>query len=352
MMTRKILSPVFTVVTVLSATASLPAGEAFNGASIHDRVPLRSLSSDSTVGRPTSPSRPSPRRCERLDTKQQSTLSDWVVEGLEDGDSSITASSATKAGEGDTLPTDGLLVGRVRVYAADAAVDTTGDNDGNVETNSEDDVVYPVRLLVGRNGWGTGVHPTTRLCLEWLGRADVVQGGEVLLDYGCGSGILSIAGLHFGASRAIGVDVEAEALITAERNLGLNGFEDRFEGLHTREIVPGCLQRPSGVDICIANILIGQLVRPSMVSAITTNMEPGSLLCLSGIRPNEVDSLKVAYDDHVDWLDEHYGELSADETEGSIESYGFDVGRWARVVGRLKATGGMDIESMSELAVS
>jgi hypothetical protein len=65
-----------------------------------------------------------------------------------------------------------------------------------------------------------------------------------------------------------------------------------------------------------------------------------------------VDSLKAAYNDHVEWLPEHYAELAANETEGSVESYGFDVGRWSRLVGRLKENGGMDIEAMSELAVS
>ena len=142
----------------------------------------------------------------------KSTLSDWVVEGLEDDEGSITSSSATRAGENDVLPLGGLCVGNVRVLAADSDFE-----------DSSDDTHFPVRLLVGRNGWGTGVHPTTRLCLEWLAKSDVIQGGETILDYGCGSGILSIAAMHQGASKALGVDVEAEALVTAERNLELNG---------------------------------------------------------------------------------------------------------------------------------
>jgi hypothetical protein len=75
------------------------------------------------------------------------------------------------------------------------------------------------------------------------------------------------------------------------------------------------------------------------------------LLCLSGIRPDEVDSLKAAYKDHMEWLDDQYDELSASETQGSLE---FDCGRWARLVGRKTAGAGhdRDIETMSELAVS
>lgn len=277
-----------------------------------------------------------------LHQSDKTKLTDWVVENLE-GDmmESITSSSQNKAGENDTLPTDGLPIGKVRIFAAGGDV------------ADERDSLTPVRLLLGRNGWGTGVHPTTRLCLEWLCRSDVVQGGEVVLDYGCGSGVLSIAALHMGASRAVGVDVEAEALITAERNLELNCYEDRFEGFHTREIVPYCLCRPSGVDICVANILVGQLVRPSMVSAIVTNMAPGGLLCLSGIRPAEVESLKAAYGDYVvEWMEDHYAELSASASEMSLESYGFDCGTWSRLVGRVKDSRALDIETMSESAVS
>ena len=78
----------------------------------------------------------------------------------------------------------------------------------------------------------------------------------------------------------------------------------------------------------------------------------GAWLCLSGIRPNQVDSLKAAYDEYIDWHDDMYGELAAADTEGSIDSYGFDVGLWSRVVGRVKKDSSMDIEKMSELAVS
>lgn len=131
-----------------------------------------------------------------------------------------------------------------------------------------------------------------------------------------------------------------------------SSFDDRFEGFHTREILPFGLCRPAGVDVCIANILVGQLVRSSMISALVTNTRPGGLFCLSGIRPEEVCSLKKAYDPHIEWIDDQYSELSAKETEGSIESYGFDVGTWSRLVGRVKDNGGIDAETMSELAVS
>lgn len=89
-----------------------------------------------------------------------------------------------------------------------------------------------------------------------------------------------------------------------------------------------------------------------MVFAIITNIRPQGLLCLSGIRPAEVDSLKDAYGAHVEWIGKDYAELSAKETAGSLESFGFDVGTWARLVGRVKNNGGIDVQEMSELAVS
>ena len=257
---------------------------------------------------------------------------------------SITSTDPVKAGEGDTIPSDGLIIGNVRILPA--GHDNTNDVPG------ESSNLITIKLLSARNGWGTGVHPTTRLCLEWI--TSQTCDGDTLLDYGCGSGILSIAALHSGASKCIGVDVEAEALITAERNVILNGWETgRFEGLHTREVLPYDLSPPRGASLCVANILIGQLVRPSMVAAIVTNLEPGGLLCLSGIRPGEVDSLKEAYGDSIEWVDKQYAELSANETIGCIESYGFDCGRWARLVGRKKIASDSDfIDQMSDLAVS
>ena len=69
--------------------------------------------------------------------------------------------------------------------------------------------------------FGTGSHPTTRLCLQWLDRH--VQGGEVVLDYGCGSGILAIAAMKLGAALAIGVDIDPAAVDAARENAGRNG---------------------------------------------------------------------------------------------------------------------------------
>jgi len=71
-------------------------------------------------------------------------------------------------------------------------------------------------------GFGTGSHPSTRLCLQWLERS--IAGGETVLDYGCGSGILAIAALKLGARRAVGVDIDPDAVATARTTPGATGL--------------------------------------------------------------------------------------------------------------------------------
>jgi ribosomal protein L11 methyltransferase len=75
--------------------------------------------------------------------------------------------------------------------------------------------------------FGTGSHPTTRLCLEWLERQ--VLPGMSMLDYGCGSGILAIAAARLGAGEVIGVDIDPQAVISARNNAEENGVNARFQ---------------------------------------------------------------------------------------------------------------------------
>ena len=340
-------------------------------------------------------------------TTTSASVTDWVVENLENGDP-VTRASSVQAGENDTLPIGGLIIGHFLILPAAAdhpnmtqsgllqqqqeENSSSGGDDNNAMAQStrrtidDDNNKTVIRLLMGRNGWGTGVHPTTRLCLEWISQN--VKDGQVVLDYGCGSGILSIAAFHQGAHICRGVDIEAEALITATRNVQLNQFgttspssslsTSRWYAYHTREVIPYGLTNPPA-DIVLANILIGQLVRPSMVAALTSNVRDGGWLCFSGIRPgSEVESLMDAYRNEVEFLvplnddgdDDknkntttttrlscsqyhYYSELAALDCPGSLESYGFDCGTWAIVVGRKKVGTNRqeDILSMSEGAV-
>lgn len=237
------------------------------------------------------------------------------------------------AGDGDLLPRHGLHFGRVHVFPADGA-----------EIDSESNAEGLVRLTSTPNGWGTGCHPTTALCLNFL--SDVIMGGETIVDYGTGSGVLTVASLSLGAARVTSVDVEFDALEATQKNLELNNFDDRAELLHVREVVPGGLVPKA--DIIVANILVGQLVRPSMVAALCGNLMPNGLLCLSGIRPSEVPSLKEAYGDLVDWEESMYCE--ADPGSEGMHYWG----RWARLVGRAKARQNDTrfVEMLSEMAVN
>ena len=241
---------------------------------------------------------------------------EWLTEGLERA--KFDSKNTARAGEDDLLPEDGLRIGRLHIIPA-------GMDDIRIHESSKgsDGIIL---LGNSENGWGTGCHPSTRLCVEFL--SSILCGGENVLDYGTGSGILAIASLKLGASYVTAVDVDAEVLVTAEQNFELNQVEERASLLHVREVVPGSLV--PGADIAVANILVGQLVRSSMVAALCSNIRPGGLLCLSGVRPTEVSSLMEAYNEWIDWDETYYAEAKPGP-EG--EHY---WGTWSRVVGRRK----------------
>uniref|UniRef100_A0A6U4DST5 ETFB lysine methyltransferase n=1 Tax=Phaeomonas parva TaxID=124430 RepID=A0A6U4DST5_9STRA len=176
--------------------------------------------------------------------------------------------------------------------------------------------------------------------------------GARVLDMGCGSGILSVAALALGAGSATCVDVEAEALLTTQRNMELNfgdDADDRVELLHARQVVP-CGLEPQ--DVAFANILVGQLIRPSMVAVLATNLQPGGILCLSGIRPgDQCDTVRKAYAEWFEFDDDLYREADATAETGGKEYWG----RWGRLVGRRIKEKGLTselIENLSDAAVS
>lgn len=203
---------------------------------------------------------------------------------------------------------------------------------------------HELRILPGE-GWGTGQHPTTRLCLDFLSRVGVICGGERIIDYGVGSGILSIAAVQLGAREAVGVDIEYEALASARVNTQLNNVEDEIDLLHAREVVPG--EFAPG-DIVLANILVGTLLR--MANTIIGAVRPGGWLVLCGLRPEQVATIKEAYAPYIDFDD---GLEAQEEVELAQASWGTGAGFWVRLVGRKKAVQGASwIEALSESAVS
>ena len=131
--------------------------------------------------------------------------------------------------------------------------------------------------------FGTGSHPTTRLCLEWLERC--VCPGVSVLDYGCGSGILAIAAARLGATEVVGVDIDPQAVISARDNAGNNAVKARFQ--ESAQAVHGQF------DIVVANILANPL--RVLAPAISAYLRPGGSLALSGILVEQVDQLIAAY---------------------------------------------------------
>ncbi|MBU0921338.1 MAG: 50S ribosomal protein L11 methyltransferase [Pseudomonadota bacterium] len=136
--------------------------------------------------------------------------------------------------------------------------------------------------------FGTGTHPTTALCLEWLD-AQPLQ-GQSLLDFGCGSGILAIAGLLLGAEHAVGTDIDTQALDASRDNAERNGIAAERFALHLPEQLP-----EKAADVVVANILAGPLV--SLAPRITALVKPGGRLALSGILAEQAEEVRAAYSD-------------------------------------------------------
>jgi ribosomal protein L11 methyltransferase len=143
-----------------------------------------------------------------------------------------------------------------------------------------------VRLDPGL-AFGTGTHPTTALCLEWLDGIDLRN--RSVLDYGCGSGVLAIAALKLGAARVIGVDNDPQALAASRDNAGRNGVADKLELVDAADFVG------IAVDVLVANILAGPL--GELAPRFAACVKPGGALALSGILHGQEDELLPRYRD-------------------------------------------------------
>lgn len=133
--------------------------------------------------------------------------------------------------------------------------------------------------------FGTGTHPTTALCLEWLSNHDLT--GKSVIDYGCGSGILAIASILLGAKHACAVDIDPQALTATQDNAKKNHIENKINAY-----LPD--QFPSAsADIVLANILAKPLIELSPL--ISKLVKPTGKLVLSGILNEQAESVIKAY---------------------------------------------------------
>ena len=145
--------------------------------------------------------------------------------------------------------------------------------------------------------FGTGSHPTTRLCLEWLER-NVSEGCSVL-DYGCGSGILAIAAARLGAARVAGVDIDPQAVEAARSNAERNGVVALFAD--SAQPVAG------EYDVVVANILSNPL--RVLAPAICAHVRSGGRLALSGILREQAEEIMAIY---AQWLPMQVADMRED----------------------------------------
>lgn len=141
--------------------------------------------------------------------------------------------------------------------------------------------------------FGSGTHPTTALCLEWLDANDM--SGKKVLDYGCGSGILAMAAVLMGARIVVGVDHDPQALQATIDNAQRNDLADRITVLASEDF------DPEPFDCVLANILAGPLIK--LAERLSSCVAPGGWLVLSGILDEQADAVIEAYASRLETID-------------------------------------------------
>ena len=161
--------------------------------------------------------------------------------------------------------------------------------------------------------FGTGTHATTALCLEWL--EGLSLDGKTILDYGCGSGILSIAALKLGCAHAVAMDVDPQACLATQQNAVGNDVAHTIEVLGSSDEIRGPF------DVIVANILAAPLVR--FAESITSTLKGHGMLALSGILCEQADEVMAAYEPWIAFDDPVFR-----EQDGQI---------WSRLSGKRRA---------------
>jgi len=142
--------------------------------------------------------------------------------------------------------------------------------------------------------FGTGTHPSTALCLQWLALHDVAD--KRVLDYGCGSGILAIAALKRGALQADAVDIDPQALIATQGNAELNRVDSRLRCASVAQFTEQAVDE--AVDIVLANILARPLMQ--LAPMLAQRVRGGGNIVLAGVLQTQADEVRSAY---APWFD-------------------------------------------------
>ncbi|MGR5178037.1 50S ribosomal protein L11 methyltransferase [Vibrio parahaemolyticus] len=138
--------------------------------------------------------------------------------------------------------------------------------------------------------FGTGTHPTTALCLEWLESLNLA--GKTVIDFGCGSGILAIAAIKLGAAKVIGIDIDPQALTASKDNAERNGVADQLELFLPQNQPEGLI-----ADVVVANILAGPL--RDLSGVIKGLVKSGGELAMSGVLDTQADDVANYYRDEM-----------------------------------------------------
>lgn len=139
--------------------------------------------------------------------------------------------------------------------------------------------------------FGTGTHPTTALCLEWLDSLELSD--KEVIDFGCGSGILAVAALKLGAKSVTGIDIDYQAIEASKANAERNDVLDQIS-LYLPEDQPADLK----ADVLVANILAGPL--RELAPLIADKVKSGGQLALSGLLKEQADEIAEFY---TKWFD-------------------------------------------------
>jgi ribosomal protein L11 methyltransferase len=164
------------------------------------------------------------------------------------------------------------------------------------EHDIPDPTAVTIRLDPGL-AFGTGTHATTAQCLAWMG-AQTSQSitpfnNQVVIDYGCGSGVLAIAALMLGAQEAWAVDIDEQAILATKTNAAQNGVSSK---IHVGQpTIVGAFE----ADILLANILFKPLME--LVEHLAACVRPGGSLVLSGILEEQVEQLRLSYNNYFEF---------------------------------------------------
>ncbi len=142
--------------------------------------------------------------------------------------------------------------------------------------------------------FGTGTHPTTFMCLNWLDSLDLKD--KEIVDFGCGSGILAVSALKLGAKSAIGIDIDPQAVESSTQNAERNGVKDRLS-----LYLPSEQPQEIKADVLVANILAGPL--RELAPTLKDMVKPNGKFAISGIIQNQCEELVKIYSEWFE-LDE------------------------------------------------